>query len=119
MLSQGNLKAPVLYGLPRRAFGRPAVDRVKSARRCERCHADIYNTYVASIHGNAPVNERNADVPICVDRHTAHTILDARTQDYREKVPEICGRCHGSTELMKKYGLNTGVVNPTSRIFTV
>ena len=112
MLSQGNLKAPVCtdcHGAHSVAQAR--VDRVKSARRCERCHADIYNTYVASIHGNALVNERNADVPICVDCHTAHTILDARTQDYREKVPEICGRCHGSTELMKKYGLNTGVVN--------
>jgi predicted CXXCH cytochrome family protein len=112
MLSQGNLKAPVCtdcHGAHSVAQAR--VDRVKSARRCEKCHADIYNTYVTSVHGSALVNEQNADVPICVDCHTAHTILDARTQDFREKVPEICGQCHANKDLMEKYGLYTGVVN--------
>jgi hypothetical protein len=112
MLSQGNLKAPVCTDChDAHSVAQARQDRVKSARKCEKCHADIYSIYVTSVHGNALVTERNADVPICVDCHTAHTILDARTRDYREKVPDICGQCHANKDLMKKYGLNTGVVN--------
>ncbi len=112
MLSQGNLKAPVCVDC-HGAHGvtPPRVDRVRSARQCGKCHGDVFTAYARSVHGNALVQGHSSDVPVCVDCHTAHTILDARTQDYREKVPEICGRCHGNRELMKKYGLNTGVVN--------
>jgi len=31
--------------------------------------------------------------------------------DYRDKVPEMCGKCHANKALMKKYGLYSGVVN--------
>lgn len=112
VLSKGNLNAPVCtdcHGA--HGVSQARADRLKSARRCERCHSEIYRTYVSSVHGSALVNEHNADVPICVDCHTAHTIEDARTLDYREKVPDICGRCHANEVLMKKYGLYTGVVN--------
>lgn len=112
VLSKGNLKAPVCtdcHGA--HSIAQARVDRLKSARRCERCHGDIYKTYLTSVHGRALIKENNVDVPICVDCHTAHTIEDARTLDYREKVPDICGRCHANEEGMKKYGLYTGVVN--------
>lgn len=112
VLSQGNLKAPVCtdcHGAHSVAQAR--ADKLKSSQRCGRCHEDIFGTYTRSVHGNALLQENNADVPICADCHTAHTIQGAHTQDYREKVPEICGRCHGDAALMKKYGLYAGVVN--------
>lgn len=112
VLSRGNLKAPVCTDCHgSHSVARARADRLRSAKRCERCHGEIYNKYVSSVHGSALVNEQNADVPICVDCHTAHTIEDARTLDYREKVPDICGRCHANEDLMNKYGLYTGVVN--------
>lgn len=112
MLSLGNLKAPVCtdcHGSHRIKLSR--ADKSVGARRCGNCHPEIHATYLSSVHGNAMLNEHNTDVPVCVDCHTAHTIEDARTTNYRDKVPEICGRCHANKEVMKKYGLSTNVVN--------
>jgi hypothetical protein len=112
ILSHGNLKAPVCtdcHGA--HTVFQARADKLKSSQRCGRCHEDIFNTYTKSVHGTALVQENNTDVPICADCHTAHSIQGAHTQDYRDKVPEICGKCHGNGTLMKKYGLNPGVVN--------
>jgi predicted CXXCH cytochrome family protein len=112
VLSQGNLNAPVCtdcHGA--HSVARAKENAVKNARKCESCHAAIYRTYVSSVHGKALVNEQNADVPVCVDCHSVHSIQDPRTLDYREKVPEMCGQCHANEKLMKKYGLYPGVVN--------
>lgn len=112
MLSQGNLKAPVCtdcHGTHGIELARS--DKSTGARRCGNCHAAIYATYASSVHGSALMSDHNIDVPVCVDCHTAHTIEDARTTDYRDKVPDICGRCHANRDIMSKYGLNTGVVN--------
>lgn len=111
MLSQGNLKAPVCtdcHGT--HGIGRARVDKSVGAKRCGNCHNDIYTIYASSVHGSALLHERNTDVPVCIDCHTAHTIEDARSMDYRDKVPDMCGRCHDNKEIMKKYGLHTGVV---------
>ncbi len=112
VLSQGNLKAPVCtdcHGA--HAVAQARADKLKSSQRCGRCHQEIFGTYTRSVHGTALLQENNVDVPICADCHTAHTIQGAHTRDYREKVPEICGKCHGNENLMKKYGLYAGVVN--------
>ena len=112
ILSQGNLKAPVCtdcHGA--HSVFQARADKLKSSQRCGRCHEQIFETYTKSVHGTALVQENNTDVPICADCHTAHSIQGAHTQDYRDKVPEICGKCHGNSTLMKKYGLNPGVVN--------
>lgn len=112
MLSQGNLEAPVCtdcHGA--HGIGLAGLDKPTGAMRCGRCHDQIYQIYASSIHGSALLNEHNTDVPVCISCHTAHTIEDARTTDYRDKVPEICGACHSDRTIMDKYGLNTGVVN--------
>ncbi len=111
ILSQGNLNAPVCtdcHGAHTVVQAR--ADKLKSSKRCGRCHQDIFSTYVKSVHGTALVHENNTDVPICTDCHTAHSIQGAHTQNYIDKVPEICGKCHGDAALMKKYGLYPGVV---------
>ncbi len=112
MLSQGNLKAPVCTDCHGAHNIEPArTDKSAGARRCGNCHSAIYATYASSVHGSALLSDHKEDVPVCVDCHTAHTIEDARTTDYRDKVPEMCGRCHANEDVMSKYGLNTGVVN--------
>ncbi len=112
LLSHGDLRAPVCTD----CHGSHTVfqarqDKLKSSRRCGKCHDQIFATYTKSVHGTALVQENNVDVPICADCHTAHTIQSPHTQDYRDKVPEMCGKCHGDAALMKKYGLYPGVVN--------
>ena len=112
ILSQGNLKAPVCTDCHgSHTVVQARADKLKSSKRCGRCHQEIFKTYTESVHGTALVQEHNTDVPICADCHTAHSIQGAHTQDYRDKVPEICGQCHGNATLMKKYGLSPGVVN--------
>lgn len=111
MLTQGNLKAPVCtdcHGA--HSISGAEKQGIAIAKKCQRCHPGIYETYVKSVHGNALVNEDNRDVPVCIDCHNSHNILDPRTFDYREKVPEICGNCHARKEIMDKYGLSTAVV---------
>lgn len=111
MLTQGNLKAPVCtdcHGA--HSISGAGRERISIARRCQTCHQNIYEIYAKSVHGKALLNENNKDVPVCVDCHNSHNIMDPRTFDYREKVPEICGNCHAKKEIMGKYGLSTEVV---------
>ncbi len=111
MLIKGDLRAPVCtdcHGA--HSIAQTGKERTVSAKRCEKCHRDIYNTYASSVHGNALFVEHNLDVPACANCHTAHSMVDPRTFDYREKVPDICGNCHANKEIMRKYGLSTRVV---------
>lgn len=111
-LSQGNLNAPVCVDCHgAHAISQTGKERTASAKRCENCHGNIYAIYSKSVHGNALFNEHNQDVPVCADCHRAHNIIDPRTFDYREKIPQMCGNCHANKELMNKYGLSTAVVN--------
>jgi hypothetical protein len=111
MLSQGNLKAPVCtdchgshdvsYVIHERAF---------NAKRCQKCHSEIYDIYAKSIHGTALFNELNQDVPVCIDCHKAHDIRNPLTLEYHEMIPEMCSNCHANKKIVGKYGLSTDVV---------
>ena len=110
VLSQGKLNAPVCtdcHGA--HEIYRVGKQRSDSAKRCQRCHAQEYATYAKSVHGNALINEQNQDVPVCVDCHTAHTIEDPLSMNYRERIPEMCSACHAKKEVVGKYGLSTDV----------
>jgi hypothetical protein len=112
VLSQGNLAAPVCtdcHGAHN--ISGALIEKVGIARRCQKCHESIYEVYAQSVHGSALLNGTSKDVPVCVDCHNSHNIMDPRTFDYRERVPEMCGGCHASKDIMKKYGLSTEVVN--------
>jgi hypothetical protein len=111
VLTKGNLHAPVCidcHGGHSIQAGRP--EKIRSARRCEKCHADIYNVYVKSVHGEALISENNQDVPVCADCHTAHDIENPHLADFRNNIPQMCGNCHANKPLMKKYGLSTAVL---------
>lgn len=111
LLSRGNLEAPVCvdcHGSHNILSGRK--EKLMRAKRCEKCHPDIYGSYVKSVHGEALLSEHNQDVPICSDCHRAHDIEDPRTVDFSNMTPEICGKCHSNENLMSKYGLSTSVL---------
>lgn len=111
MLSAGNMSAPVCIDCHgSHAISHIARERALSAKRCQKCHNDIYDIYAKSVHGKALFNENNKDVPVCVDCHTAHTIEDPRTTNYREKIPDMCSNCHANKEIVGKYGLSTDVL---------
>jgi predicted CXXCH cytochrome family protein len=111
MISKGNLNAPVCvdcHGAHSITSGRN--EKVRSARRCERCHTGIYQIYAMSVHGRALLSDNNNDVPVCADCHMAHDISDPRLVNFRNNIPQMCGNCHANRELMKKYGLSTAVL---------
>lgn len=111
MLTQGNLKAPVCtdcHGAHSVYSGRK--EKLANAKKCEQCHGETYKIYAKSVHGGALISEHNEDVPVCSDCHKAHDITDPRTTDFRNTVPQLCGKCHADKDLMKKYNLSTSVV---------
>jgi cytochrome b subunit of formate dehydrogenase len=85
-------------------------DRAASAAKCGECHAKLYASYAASVHGDALANEKNQDVPICVDCHRAHDIGDPLTAGYHYDIPFMCGGCHANEAIARKYGLSADVV---------
>jgi cytochrome b subunit of formate dehydrogenase len=85
-------------------------DRAASAAKCGKCHAKLYAIFASSVHGDALVNEKNQDVPICIDCHRAHDTGDPLTVDYRYDIPFMCGNCHANEAIARKYGLSTDVV---------
>jgi predicted CXXCH cytochrome family protein len=112
MLNRGNTKAPVCIDCHgAHEISHIAKERTLIARRCRQCHPDIYDMYAKSVHGNALFSENNQDVPVCTDCHTAHSIEDPRSVDYRERIPEMCGNCHANKAIVGKYGLSTAVLD--------
>ncbi len=111
MLSQGNLNAPVCTD----CHGSHSIlhfgkERNLIAQRCRKCHAGVYEIYANSVHGKALFDEHNQDVPVCIDCHTAHDIKNPLTLDYRERIPDMCSKCHANKSVVSKYGLSTDVV---------
>jgi predicted CXXCH cytochrome family protein len=76
---------------------------------CAACHAEIYDAYKASAHGNA-LADGNTDVPTCTDCHSVHNIGDPTTNSFRNNTPALCANCHDNEEIMSKYGLSTDVL---------
>lgn len=87
-----------------------SYDRGTSAAKCRECHPKLYTTYANSVHGDALVNSKNQDVPICSDCHRAHDTGDPLSVDYRDDIPVMCSNCHASEAVAGKYGLSTDVV---------
>ena len=112
ILSEGNQNAPVCTDC-HGAHDIQALsqNRVAISQTCAKCHPEVYNQYINSVHGQALLNEDNTDVPVCTDCHTAHTIQNPTTASFRLESVQICSNCHSNAELMKKYGLSTNVVN--------
>jgi predicted CXXCH cytochrome family protein len=87
----------------------PSQPRATISRTCGSCHTQISDSYVASVHGSALIQEDNPDVPVCTDCHGVHNIQDPRTALFRVESPELCAGCHADPELMSRYGLSNDV----------
>ncbi|MDX1630584.1 MAG: cytochrome c3 family protein [Thermoanaerobaculia bacterium] len=87
----------------------PRAKETMMSRSCATCHEDVYETYSASVHGAALVQDGIESVPACADCHTAHTIRDPGTAAFQVQSPELCIDCHGDGELMQRFGLSDRV----------
>lgn len=111
ILNEGNRYAPVCVDC-HSAHDITAVDRIRIAQICSKCHLAEYSAYKSSVHGSALEKEGNPDVPTCVDCHGGHKITGPRESNFRGDVAvELCGKCHADKTLMSKYGLSTDVLS--------
>jgi cytochrome b subunit of formate dehydrogenase len=75
---------------------------------CGQCHADIQNTFNASIHGQA-IARGNSLSPVCTDCHGIHSIKSHK--DPNSPVAEqnlsrdTCARCHEGVRLSSEFGI--------------
>lgn len=122
LLNQGNRNAPVCSDchnahiqvpIQKDASGNPAAsEHAIIAKVCARCHNDIYNQYLNSVHGSGIVDNKNPDVPACTDCHGVHTIQGPDSPGFRINSPtQVCGKCHTDEQKMAKYGISTQVMN--------
>ncbi|MBA4407600.1 hypothetical protein C0389_10020 [bacterium] len=98
---------------------------------CGKCHSNIdfmrvyqpriatdqVAQYYTSLHGKKLLlgDENVADCSSC---HSAHKILsakDPRSTVHKLNVPNTCNKCHGNTDLMKKYNLLGNVLEEYSK----
>ena len=85
-----------------------ASTNMASAAMCQTCHAEIYETYASSVHGEALLTG-NTDVPACGDCHGSHDTQGPSSVPFRLFSPQICADCHADETLMAKYDISTAV----------
>jgi cytochrome b subunit of formate dehydrogenase len=80
---------------------------------CAKCHDNIRQEYVQSIHGQA-IARGNWQAPVCTDCHGIHTIkapTDPSSSVASANVGSGCAQCHGSVRLSNEFGMPSGQVN--------
>jgi len=65
---------------------------------CSDCHSAEFKMYDQSFHGDLVMGEGSEKAPACGDCHGSHGIVDPTTVEFRESIPDICGKCHGEKE---------------------
>lgn len=111
LISVGRLDAPTCIDCHgSHAVSSPGKNRISVVNKCRTCHDSIYKTYAMSVHGNALINEKNKDVPICIDCHSSHSIKDTYLSEFHNYIPGMCSNCHSNEAVMGKYGLSTEVL---------
>jgi cytochrome b subunit of formate dehydrogenase len=100
ILAANNAKSPI------HKFNVPAT--------CGKCHTDIDNTFMQSIHGQA-IARGNAQAPVCTDCHGIHSIkshVDPNSPSAGQNVSrDTCARCHEGVRLSQEFGVPGNRVN--------
>lgn len=92
------------------------VNRANIVETCGACHhhEEVKMAYEESVHSQAFKNGV-MESPVCTDCHGEHTILDHLDPEspvYETRLAgEVCGRCHDSMVMNRKFGLPTGKVD--------
>jgi len=99
--------------LAERIAGKAKVDPV-ALGACTTCHSEIYGQVLGSVHGRNITEKGETDGALCLDCHgSPHYIVPKDGEGSlvnREHSVETCGRCHGSEDLLAKYGLELNVM---------
>lgn len=92
LIKDGDLRAPVCTDCHGSHSVRPkAVYETVSGVPCKKCHADVFEAYVGSMHGRVRSVLGHFEAPICADCHRAHEVDAAGTG---KRLREACLGCH-------------------------
>lgn len=61
---------------------------------CRSCHADVFEMYRGSFHGDLVFDESSGEAPVCADCHEAHNIVPPDSQVFQASIDGLCGECH-------------------------
>jgi hypothetical protein len=96
------------------------VDPVAAAA-CSKCHAEIYQKMLDSVHGKNITEKHQTDGALCLDCHgSPHYIVpvkDPNSKVSRMHEVETCGQCHGDKKIIEKYNLQENVMNSFEESF--
>jgi len=96
LVNSGNLAAPVCSDCHGSHAVRPkAVFETVAGVPCKKCHANIFEAYVGSMHGKVRGTLGHFEAPICADCHRAHEI-DAIAAS--NQLRDACLGCHAETQ---------------------
>ncbi len=76
---------------------------------CQQCHANIYDEYAHSVHGQSLLVDNNLDSPTCVDCHGVHEMEGPSTSAFRLFSPQTCATCHADEDMMARNNISTDV----------
>jgi len=88
----------------------PHADKLKPAQ-CVSCHEKPVAAYDTGVHAQARRVGKNLAAARCVDCHGTHDIkpsADPQSRTHHSKLLDMCGRCHGNEEIIKRGHIQIG-----------
>jgi hypothetical protein len=108
LIKDGNLAAPVCtdcHGA--HSVRSKAVYETVTGVSCKKCHANIFDAYVGSMHGQARSKLGHFEAPICADCHRAHDVGPAAAGN---QLRDACLECHpGAMDAHQEWLPNTAL----------
>ncbi len=119
--SSPNLAVPTpVLSISSKIASKHPVDPVAAAA-CINCHEEIYREVIKSVHGLNIIEKNQIDGALCLDCHgSPHYIkpfIDPNSTVSRKNHVEMCGKCHGDSEIIEKYGLQDYVMKSFIKSF--
>lgn len=99
--------------LARLISSKSKVDPIAQAA-CTQCHADMYEAYKASVHGQNVINKKSSDGPVCTSCHGSPHYIQSKSSKESAvnhfNVVQSCGKCHEEKVMTEKYGFSEKVM---------
>jgi cytochrome b subunit of formate dehydrogenase len=90
------------FNVPPKGTARRNAWHKEIPRTCgENCHTKQLQRYTSSVHGEEVLDKGNVNAAVCTDCHTAHSITNTSSDNFKLTNVKTCGGCHA--EEFKSY----------------
>lgn len=88
---------------------------------CMKCHEDMYQKVISSVHGKNIIEKKQVDGALCIDCHgSPHYITKAKDGNSpmsRKYQVQTCLKCHSDKSIIEKYNLEANVMESFKESF--